>query len=97
MIGVDYELFWTLNPRSLQPFIRAFELRQEYDNNQAWLNGLYIKMAIASSLSKDTKYPKKPIGATESKEPSGLTTPEDIKARLMQKAQALNARFEKEG
>jgi len=60
MIGVDYEQFWILNPRKLEPFIKAFSLKQEYDDRMAWLQGDYIRMAIASSMSKKVKYPKRP-------------------------------------
>jgi len=61
MIGVDYDLFWSLNPKSFQPFVKAFQLRQEYDDMVAWLNGMYVKRAIASSLNKEAKYPNHPM------------------------------------
>jgi len=40
-------------------------LRQKRSNNDAWLQGAYIRLAVASTLDKKAKYPKEPftIGA----------------------------------
>lgn len=37
------------------------KLNTQMTNYEAWLNGLYIRQAIASVFSKGTKYPEKPI------------------------------------
>ncbi len=93
MIGVDYDLFWTLNPKSLSPFIKAFELKQKYDDAMAWRSGAYIKMAIASSLAKGNKYPTKPFSDTGSRE----MTPQEIKEKMMANAEIINARLVAKG
>ncbi|MEG2717390.1 MAG: hypothetical protein RR961_08630 [Eubacterium sp.] len=65
-IGVPYELFWTLSPSKLKPFIKANEDRisekNRIDNINAWRQGLYIREAIASCIDKKAKYPKMPFG-----------------------------------
>lgn len=61
MMGVNNEVFWTLNPKSLSPYVKAFELKQINEDRQAWLEGYYIQLAIASLLDKATKYPKEPL------------------------------------
>lgn len=61
MMGVEYDLFWTLNPKSLTPFIRAFELKNEYEDRLMWQNGLYVRMAIATLFDKKAKYPEQPL------------------------------------
>ena len=94
MIGVDYELFWTLNPKSLSPFVKAFNLKQRYDDAMAWSNGAYVRMAIASSLSKNVKYPSKPLMSKGEDKPM---TSEEIKRRVMAHAQIINQKFKKEG
>lgn len=70
MMGVDYELFWTLNPRKLKPFQKAYSQRQkikyEEMNYRAWINGLYVQNAIGSAFSKRGKYPDKPFRFNES-------------------------------
>lgn len=93
MIGVDYELFWTLNPKSLSPFIKAFELRQKYDDAMAWNIGKYVRVAIGSCLSKSVKYPVKPdLQNSVTKEMS----PQEIKSKMMEQMKIINTRFRKE-
>lgn len=61
-MGVDYDLFWSLNPKSLQPFIKAFELQKKQDDYNAWLNGMYVQHAVASVLNgSKSKYPREPF------------------------------------
>lgn len=92
MIGVDYDLFWRLNPKTLKPFIKAFSLRQQYDDTLIWTQGKYIQLAIASTLDKKAKYPTVPFSQI-------VETPEDrmlaIKERFMVQAELINSRFEK--
>lgn len=92
MIGVDYDLFWTLNPKSLSPFIKAFELKQKYDDASAWRSGMYIRMAIGSVLAKGNKYPTKPLSDT-----GRDMTPQQIKEKMMAQAEIINARLEAKG
>lgn len=93
MMGVDYELFWTLNPKSLSPFIKAFGLKQKHEDFMAWNLGNYVREAVASAFIKNAKYPTKPH--SEQSAPAEMTS-DEIKSRVMQRAIALNARFEKE-
>lgn len=96
MIGVDYELFWTLNPRSLSPFTKAFSLTQKYQDQLAWQQGLYIRQAIASCFSKEVKYPTKPTSSIEVKNEPVAESPEEIKAKFLKHAMLLNTKFGKE-
>ena len=93
MIGVNYDLFWTLNPKSLSPFIKAFSLKQKYDDSIAWKHGLYVRMAIASSLGKNVKYPNKPFMDDSTER---VMTPQEIKERMLRQMKLVNSRFEKE-
>ena len=71
-IGVDYDLFWSLNPRKLQPFVKSFEMKQkmktEYINFQTWLQGIYFGKALVASLDKNQEYFKEPIDFQKIKE-----------------------------
>ena len=71
-IGVDYDLFWSLNPRKLQPFVKSFEMKQkiktEYINYQTWLQGIYFGRALVASLDKNQEYFKEPINFQKIKE-----------------------------
>lgn len=90
MIGVDYELFWVLNPKSLSPFVKAFNLKQQHEDFMAWQYGKYVKMAIVSSLNKDSKYPDKPLMYSVETDPY-----EDMKERFKNRVEVLNSRFSK--
>lgn len=95
MMGVDYELFWTLNPKSLSPFIKAFSLKQKYDDATAWRNGLYIRLAVASCFNKSAKYPTKPMSHNGEDENRPMTA-EEIKSRMMATANRINSQLRKE-
>ena len=95
MIGVDYELFWTLNPKSLAPFVKAFELKEKHSDTMAWLSGLYVRSAIVSAMNKDAKYPTHPISDNVKKRD---LTPEDrmniIKDRFLANVELINSNIE---
>lgn len=61
MIGVDYDLFWTLNPNTIKPFIKAFELQLEHEDRLLWMQGKYIQIAVASVMDEKAKYPDIPF------------------------------------
>ena len=94
MIGVDYDLFWTLNPKSMKPFVKAFELKRTMDNHNAWLQGVYIRLAIVSALSKNSPYPKKPL-SLEKKD--RIMSPEEIKQKMFDMMKIINPRLEQGG
>ena len=62
---MTYELYWDGRPELVIPYRKADVLRQKRSNNDAWLQGVYIRLAVASTLDKKAKYPKEPfdIGA----------------------------------
>ena len=65
VIGVNYELFWTLSPPKLEPFIEAFKQKQiakrDEMNLNAWLNGAYVSNAISSFFCMNSQYPSEPM------------------------------------
>ena len=71
-IGVDYDLFWSLNPRKLQAFVKSFKMKQkiktEYINFQTWLQGIYFGKALVASLDKNQEYFEEPIDFQKIKE-----------------------------
>lgn len=96
MMGVDYELFWTLNPNSLTPFVKAFELKQKYEDVISWREGLYIRMAIVSCLDKNAKYPKKPMLDNVDFSKRKESPQEELKRKFLERMEILNTRFGKE-
>lgn len=92
MMGVEYDLFWELDPKSLSPFVKAFSLKTRYDDTMAWQQGIYIRMAIASCLDKNVKYPKKPMIAEKVTKTKSVDN-EQIKFNFLNHAQLLNKKF----
>jgi len=93
-LGVSYELFWNLNLHTLEPFIRAFTLQQEYDDMLAWRSGDYIRMAIASCFDKNTKYPSTPLSRQQVVDEK--TQQDIIKSRFIRDMKLRNQKFRKE-
>lgn len=100
-VGVDYDLFWKLNPKSLQPFFEAYKEKQEDEldklNFQGWLNGVYIQRAIGSALSKKNKYFSEPINIKGGQKLNPQEKYEDIKNRFVSKAKRHNKNLRKGG
>lgn len=91
MLGVSYNDFWDMTPKELQPFVKAFSLKQELLDMEMWAMGSYIQLAVASTLSKSVKYPKKPLIRS-----SKIDETEDMRQRFMYRAEQLNSRFRRE-
>ncbi len=70
--GVDYELFWRLNPKRLKPFIKVYEQKQkqimERINFTAWLHGVYMTHAYAAVSTPNNRYLSEPIALYETEE-----------------------------
>lgn len=93
---MSYELYWDGRPELVIPYRRADVLRQKRDNNNAWLQGAYIRLAVASLLDKKAKYPKQPIEiiAPQEAKRSGLTAKQEkAKASMMAFAERFNQKM----
>lgn len=69
---MPYELFWTLNPRLLKPFQKAYETQREIEDEKAWQQGVYFLRAVSTALDgafngkkATTSYPEKPFSQME--------------------------------
>ncbi len=75
-MGMTYNQYWNCDCTLARDYRKAYELRQEYDNQQAWLLGMYIYDAVnrlrpgfafyGNKPPKIEKYMDKPIAITES-------------------------------
>ena len=71
--GVDFDLFWNLNPKTIKPFKKAYEQSERKEvymmRYQSWLSGIYVMSAISSCFGKGRqKYPKMPQFEEESED-----------------------------
>lgn len=92
MIGVDYNLFWTLNPAKIKPFIRAFELKEKTKvqniDSLAWLIGSYVTHSICTAFGDGkVKYPEKPMGIANDE------TPDEEQARIEKESKEFMKNF----
>jgi len=49
-MGVDYRLFWHLNPKKLRAFEEADRIRTEKQDYLNWLLGRYVMSALDASV-----------------------------------------------
>ncbi len=49
-IGVDYHLFWHLNPKKLKAFEEADRIKMEKQDYLNWLLGRYVMSALDASV-----------------------------------------------
>ena len=65
MYGMNWNEFWYESLERLSVYWQKRQFEIEARNQELWLQGLYIKVAIASALDKKSKYPEKPQRVTE--------------------------------
>ena len=49
-IGMSYAEYWEGDPELAQYYRRAYQIKQEEINNNAWLQGMYVYDAISTAL-----------------------------------------------
>ena len=60
-IGMTYDQYWFEDPWIAKTFREADKLRQARINEEAWLNGVYVAMAISGTIGnafRETGAPK---------------------------------------
>ena len=71
-IGMTYEQYWYGDPLMVRAFYKAFQLRQEQIDEQAWLNGVYVLRALDATVGNmfrkhgatPAEYPQEPMTLT---------------------------------
>lgn len=62
---MTWDEFWHESLDRLQAYWQANQFNLERRNQELWLQGLYIRSAVASCLDKKFKYPEAPQRITE--------------------------------
>ena len=65
MYGMSWDEFWNESLERLTAYWQAHQFAIESRNQELWLQGLYIRDAVACCLNKRAKYPEKPHRITE--------------------------------
>ena len=50
-MGMTYEQYWDMSPYLVIAYRRAYKLKREIANEQAWLQGLYVYDAFAVCMA----------------------------------------------
>lgn len=76
-MGISYNDFWNMNPRIMNIHIEGYKTKVnrdlEYDNYMAFLSGVYVRDALASTVgnmfskkgARPIEYPKEPYPVTQ--------------------------------
>lgn len=68
-MGMTYEQYWDMSPYLVIAYRKAYKLKREIENEQAWLQGLYVYDAFAVCMAnafakrgaKKVDYLEKPV------------------------------------
>lgn len=69
-IGVPWDVFWHLNPKKLEPFVKAYAQKKQERSDEMWLMGQYVAAALDATVCNAMpfikrrskgKYPERPI------------------------------------
>lgn len=68
LIGIDETQFWSMNPRRLKPYTKAYNMQKQSENTMAYIQGMYFVEALRCTIgnmfskksSKPLEYPKEP-------------------------------------
>lgn len=63
--GMSYDEFWYGSIDRLNSYWQKHQFEIEQRNQEMWMQGLYIRLAVASCLDSKNKYPVKPHRITE--------------------------------
>lgn len=95
---MSYDEYWNQSPKLAEDYRKAWELKLQNDDNNAWLNGLYVYKAISTvminSFSKKgtptEHYFEEPLGRTRNKSVAEQRAEEF--AQLQALARSINGR-----
>lgn len=59
------EDFWEGDPRLARSYQGKARIQRDYQNQDAWLNGIYVLNAVNAALSEKAAYPEKPFVLNE--------------------------------
>ena len=85
-MGISEDLFWTLNPHRLKPYLEAEKLRQQQRDSEMWRMGIYVfdgvRAAVENVLNgrkSKLKYMEKPLFEKAEQQSVELSEEEKVK------------------
>lgn len=88
-IGMSYAEYWEGDASLARYFRKAYKIKQEQDNNNAWLQGLYFYDAISTALHNAMRgiSKSKPPAKDYAKQPYELFKKEKTEIELAQEVE----------
>ena len=88
-IGMSYAEYWEGDASLARYFRKAYKIKQEQDNNNAWLQGLYFYDAISTALHNALRGmgKSKPPAKDYAKQPYDLFKKEKTEQELAQEVE----------
>ena len=88
-IGMSYAEYWEGDASLARYFRKAYKIKQEQDNNNAWLQGLYIYDAVSTALHNALRgmAKSKPPAKDYAKQPYELFKREKTEQELAQEVE----------
>lgn len=100
-MGVDIDRFWTMTPKTLDPYFKAFSLQRKREDEAMWIQGMYIAMAVGSVLSSEAEYPKRSFIAQQEleqdKELLAQSKMELMRQKMVEHMLVINRGLDKKG
>ena len=65
-MGVTYDQYWNGDYSALKDYKKAYEIKRELDNENFWLQGMYVYEAVETAImrcingKRNAKYPEEP-------------------------------------
>ena len=85
-MGISEELFWSLNPHRLKPYLEAEKLRQQQRDTEMWRMGIYVfdgvRAAVENVLNgrkSKLKYMEEPLFLKAEKQSIELSEEEKVR------------------
>ena len=98
-MGISWSEFWNMTPRTINAYKKAFKLKKEEQNAFAYIQGIYFRDALASTVgnmfkkkgAKAIEYPSEPYNlyANQQTEESGEQDGGMSEAEKRKKTEAL--------
>lgn len=79
-LGMSYDQYWHDDPKLINCFIEADEIRQRKKNYELWVQGFYVYQAIGSLIHLANPFSKERRAKPYLKEPIPLTQKEKEEA-----------------
>lgn len=94
LYGMTWDEFWYGSIDRLQGYWQKHQFEVEQRNQELWLQGLYIRLAVASCLDKKNKYPEKPHRITAMTEAEQEAENKSKVERMREQLMGLKARWD---